>query len=70
MVPTTQDMLDAAKQAYVRCLDSQQYTVEGRAQRMADLADIEASITRLEAKLANEASGGRMASLIQLDRPT
>jgi hypothetical protein len=57
------DRLNAVRQAIDACLSSQQYTVRGRSQQMAQLRDLRQLEKDLMEEVNQEAGGSSMASL-------
>lgn len=64
------DRLSAVREAIGKCLTSQQYTVRGRQQQMAQLATLRAMEKELQQEVVHESAGGSMASLGMQVRPT
>jgi hypothetical protein len=63
------DRLTAVRAAIDACLTSQQYTVRGRSQQMAQLRDLRQLEKELMEETNQEAQGGAMASLGLQIRP-
>jgi ribosomal protein L20 len=63
------DRLNAVRAAIDACLTSQQYTVRGRSQQMAQLRDLRQLEKELMEETNQEAQGSAMASLGLQIRP-
>ena len=57
------DRLAAVQASIARCLNTQEYWVGGRKQRMADLKDLRALEKELQSEANAESSGDSMASI-------
>lgn len=64
------DRLAAVRAAIARCLESQEYYVGPRRQRMAELRDLRQLERELQNEVNSTAAGESMASLAQMGVPT
>ena len=67
---TPEDSLAEVQDAITRCLTSQEYeTPDGRKQQAALLRDLTAREEILLKRVQESGDGGRMASVVQINRP-
>lgn len=63
------DRLQAVREAIARCLTSQDYTIAGRRQVMAQLRDLRAMEKELQDEVNSNGGGGGMASVAEVFPP-
>ena len=60
---SAQDRLDAVREAIAKCLGSQEYSIRGRRQQMAQLKDLYAMEQSLQKEVQEAAGGAQMGSI-------